>query len=80
MMNPTEWNWQGKTGFFWAGTAALTGVWAYFRLPEARGRTYEELDIMFANRVPARQFSKYEVDAYADDHPSEEVLVEQEKQ
>ena len=30
-----------------------------------QGRTYEELDIMFAKRVPARQFSSYEVDAYA---------------
>ena len=79
MMNPTEWNWKGKTGFFWAGTAFLTAVWAYFRLPEARGRTYEELDIMFANKVPARKFSKYEVDAYADRHTSQEVLVEESK-
>ena len=37
MMNPTEWNWKGKTAFFWAGSAALTTCWAYFRLPEAKG-------------------------------------------
>lgn len=40
-------------------------VWGYFRLPEMKGRTYEELDILFANRVPARQFATTHVDAYA---------------
>jgi len=69
MINPTEWNWKGKTAFFWAGTAALTTVWAYFRLPEARGRTYEELDILFAKRVSARKFASYKIDAYAADAP-----------
>ena len=64
-LNPNNWNWKGKSGFFWAGSAALTAVWAFFRLPECRGRTYEELDIMFANGVPARKFASTEVDAYA---------------
>lgn len=66
-MNPTAWNASGKTGFFWGITALLTFIWAFFRLPEARGRTYEELDILFARRVPARMFSKTKVDAYAQD-------------
>ena len=69
MINPTEWNWKGKTGFFWAGTAALTTVWAYFRLPEAKGRTYEELDILFAKGVSARKFAGYKIDAYAAETP-----------
>jgi MFS transporter, SP family, general alpha glucoside:H+ symporter len=72
-MNPTEWGLRGKTGYFWTATAACTFAWAYFRLPETKGRSYEELDIMFANKVSARQFSKYEVDAYAlERHDSEE--------
>ncbi|RJE20602.1 Maltose permease [Aspergillus sclerotialis] len=76
-MNPTEWNAQGKTGFFWAGTALFTFIWAYFRLPEAKGRTYEELDILFAKRVSARKFSKTAVDAYAQGQEvSREELVE----
>lgn len=29
MINPTEWNWRGNTGYFWAGTAFLTFVWAF---------------------------------------------------
>jgi len=63
-MNPGEWNWKGYTGFFWFGTAFLTLIWAFFRLPETKGRTYEELDIMFAARLPTRKFRKYTVDAY----------------
>ena len=63
-MNPTAWNASGKTGFFWGGTALLTFLWAYFRLPEARGRTYEELDILFARKLSARKFSSAHVDAY----------------
>lgn len=67
MMNPTEWNWRGYTGFFWCGTAFVTLVWAFFRLPESKSRTFEELDIMFAAKVPTRKFSSYYVDAYAED-------------
>lgn len=60
MMNPTGWNWKGKTAFFWGALALLTNVWAYFRLPETKDRTYEELDIMFDKGIKARHFSKYE--------------------
>ncbi|EMR72447.1 putative mfs sugar transporter protein [Eutypa lata UCREL1] len=71
-INPTEWNWKGKTGFFWGSTGLCVFIWAYFRVPEVKGRTYEELDILFANKVPARKFAKTEVDPYAsvntDDH------------
>ena len=64
MMNPTAWDWKGLTGFFWFGWAFLTVVWAWFRMPESKGRSYEELDIMFAARVPTRRFKRYKVDAY----------------
>lgn len=53
---------QGKLGFFFGGLAALCYVWAYFRVPETQGRTYEELDLMFAKNLPARQFKGYKVD------------------
>lgn len=33
-----------------------------------RGRTYEELDILFARKVSTRDFAKYKVDAYAEDN------------
>ncbi|CAK7199135.1 hypothetical protein SEUCBS139899_001807 [Sporothrix eucalyptigena] len=63
-MNPTALNAKGKTAFFWAGTALLMLIWAYFRLPEPNGRTYEELDILFKRGISARKFSSTEVDAY----------------
>jgi SP family general alpha glucoside:H+ symporter-like MFS transporter len=63
-INPDLLNWKGYTGFFWFGTALITLVWAFFRLPETKNRTYEELDLMFDARVPTRGFGKYHVDAY----------------
>ncbi|KAJ5758216.1 uncharacterized protein N7511_006910 [Penicillium nucicola] len=71
MLNPTAGDWKGKTGFFWGGWALLFFVWTFFRLPETKGKTFEELDILFSRKVKARDFGKYRVDAYAQ---GEEVL------
>ncbi|KAK4237895.1 sugar transporter-like protein [Achaetomium macrosporum] len=71
MQHPAAWNFKGKSGFFWGGTAFIVFIWAYFRLPEIKGRTYEELDILFANKTPARKFAKSHVDAYALSAPAE---------
>lgn len=60
LINPTELNLKGKTAWFWFGTAFLTTVWAFFRLPECGGRTYDELDVMFHEKVPTRKFRTYE--------------------
>ncbi|KAK6221439.1 hypothetical protein LQW54_001541 [Pestalotiopsis sp. IQ-011] len=56
MLNPTAWNWGAKCGFFWAGTCFLCLVWSFFRLPEPKGRTYAELDVLFEMKTPARKF------------------------
>ncbi|PMD17116.1 putative sugar transporter [Hyaloscypha hepaticicola] len=64
-MNPTAWNAKGKTAFFWGATALGMFVWSYFRLPEAKGRTYEEMDLLFQKKVSARKFSSTHVDPYA---------------
>ena len=48
------------------GTATLTLIWAFFRLTETKGRTFEELDIMFGEKVRTRKFATYKVDAYAE--------------
>ena len=63
-VNPGAWNLKGYTGFFWGGTAFLTFIWAFFRLPETKGRSFEDLDLLFAKEVPARKFKSYVVDAY----------------
>jgi len=64
-MNPTAWNVKGKTAFFWGATAFCMFVWSYFRLPEMKGRTYEELDLLFQQKIPARKFKAAHVDPYA---------------
>lgn len=74
MLNPTAGNWKGKTGFVWGGCAAVFFVWTFFRLPETKGRTFEDLDILFANRVGAREFCKYRVNAYAE---GDEALIKE---
>ncbi|KIX06250.1 uncharacterized protein Z518_04225 [Rhinocladiella mackenziei CBS 650.93] len=63
-LNPEAWNLRGYIGFFWGTTAFLTFTWAYFRLPETRGRTYDQLDLLFAKGVPARRFATTHMNAF----------------
>ena len=51
----------GKCGYVWGGTALFCLIVAYFGLPEYKGRSYRELDILFARRVSARKFSSTQV-------------------
>lgn len=64
MINPTAFNWGAKAAFFWAGFCTISIVWTYFRLPEPKGKTYAELDILFENRVSARKFKNASVDPF----------------
>ncbi|GLI80317.1 hypothetical protein PoHVEF18_008670 [Penicillium ochrochloron] len=70
MLNPSAWDWGAKAGFFWAGMCFLCLLWAFFRLPEPKGRTYAELDLLFEQRVPARKFSSTRVDPFANERES----------
>lgn len=65
MIGVNAWNWGAKTGFFWAGMCGLLLAWTYFRLPEPKGRTYGELDVLFEHRVSARKFKSTRVDQFA---------------
>jgi len=58
MLNPTAWNWRGKTCYLWAVTCLLCYIWCYYRLPEPKGLTYLELDLLFEKKVNARKFGK----------------------
>jgi len=71
MLNPTEWNWEGKVGFFWGPICFLCFVWAYFRLPEMKGRSYYEIDILFERKVPARKFASTTIERDADERQRE---------
>lgn len=61
ILNPTAWNFKGKGGFIWAPFCLICFIWSFFRLPEPKGRTAPELDILFEKKISARQFSKFKV-------------------
>lgn len=56
----------GRSGFVWFGSALICTVWAYFRLPEPKGRTFAELDVLFERKVSARQFHKTDVNLFGE--------------
>lgn len=66
MLNTDEANWGGKAGFLFGAISIMCLLWCYFRLPESRNRTYEELDILFQLKVPARKFENYDLLAEVD--------------
>lgn len=47
-----------KVGFIFGTAAVLAGIFAYFCVPECNHRTLEEIDQLFLDGVPIRQFSK----------------------
>jgi MFS transporter, SP family, general alpha glucoside:H+ symporter len=57
----------GKCGYVWGATGLLCFVVAYFGLPEMKGRSYREIDILFKRRVPARQWKKTRIDVNEDE-------------
>ncbi|KAJ7624619.1 maltose permease [Roridomyces roridus] len=64
MLSPTAWNWGPKCGLFWFGVAGLSAAYCWLRVPETRGRSYGELDILFENKVPAWRFASTKVDQF----------------
>lgn len=45
-------------------------VWSYYQLPETWNRSYHELDVLFAKKVPARQFASTIVNPF-DEHEND---------
>ncbi|KAE9399715.1 sugar transporter [Gymnopus androsaceus JB14] len=64
MLNPSAWNWENFAGFFWAAICFLCIIYTYFRVPEPRGRSFAELDLLFERGVSARKFSTTNVDVF----------------
>ncbi|ANB12066.1 Mal11p [Sugiyamaella lignohabitans] len=59
IINPNEGNLGPKVGFIFFALSMINLVLLYLFLPEIAHRTFEELDELFANHVPAREFKKY---------------------
>lgn len=58
-INKANLNWGPKYGYIWFVSGLIVTAFVYFMLPEVRGRTLEEIDEIFRNKVPARDFEKY---------------------
>ncbi|KAH8679691.1 general substrate transporter [Tricladium varicosporioides] len=58
-INPKKLNWGVKYGWIWAGSNFICAIFFYIFLPETKGRTLEELDELFENRVSVKDFPKY---------------------
>ncbi|KZT59946.1 sugar transporter [Calocera cornea HHB12733] len=64
MLSPTSWNWGAKSGIFWGVSATLSTIYCIVRLPETRGRSYGELDMLFEGKVPAWRFESTKADQF----------------
>ena len=61
MLNPGAWAWRAKAGFFFAGTCTVALVFTCFHIPETKGRTYAELNVLFIEKTKAWEFKGREV-------------------
>lgn len=67
MLNPTGGNLGGKCGYVWGATGLCCLITAYFFLPEMKGRSYREIDILFNRRVNPRKWPQTEIDVKDDE-------------
>ena len=58
-INPDQGNLRGKIAFIFFGTTLPCIAWCFWALPETKGRTFEELDLMFQRKVATKDFGTY---------------------
>jgi MFS transporter, SP family, general alpha glucoside:H+ symporter len=56
MLNPAKGHLKGKAAFPVAVSTVCLLISAYFKLPEMKGLTLEELNLLFGHRESAREF------------------------
>ena len=75
MLNPSNWNWKAKSALVFAFCSLVSFVWCYYRLVEPKGRSYAELDELFAKGVSARKFKQTRIDIFDVDSETVEQVV-----
>jgi SP family sugar:H+ symporter-like MFS transporter len=63
-----------KVGFIFGSTSILACIFSLFCVPEANGKTLEEIDRLFSENVPIRQFGKVKLDSLEEANDSGEPL------
>lgn len=59
LVNPDKANLKGKVGFIFGGLSAIATLWSFFYIPELKGRTFDEIDHMFQNKVKPPKMGSY---------------------
>jgi hypothetical protein len=59
-INPQKLGWGAKYGYIWAGSNFLCVLFFFFCMPEMKGRTLEEIDELFVNKVGVWKFKSYQ--------------------
>ncbi|EME86713.1 uncharacterized protein MYCFIDRAFT_29572 [Pseudocercospora fijiensis CIRAD86] len=59
-INPKDLNLGAQYGYIWAASNLACVVFFFFFMPEMKGRSLEQLDEIFAAKVPARKFKDYQ--------------------
>lgn len=59
LYNPDGAGLGAKIGFLYGALMIVAQVWVFFYLPETSGRSLEDIDYLFKNQVPAREFQSH---------------------
>ncbi|KAJ6188608.1 hypothetical protein N7519_003516 [Penicillium mononematosum] len=63
LINNDEANLGGKAAFVWVALCVVSLVWAWFEVPELKGRTFAELDDIFSQMTSTRKFKNATADS-----------------
>ncbi|KAL2753342.1 hypothetical protein ACRALDRAFT_1083014 [Sodiomyces alcalophilus JCM 7366] len=63
---PNGWGLGPRAALVFAGLDMLFLSWAWFRLPETKGRSFAEIDVLFKLKTPARKFGSTMVSNQSD--------------
>ena len=61
MINPDEGNLGGNIAFIFFALTFLLSIFAFFYYPETAGRSFEEIDELFARKVSLRKWKGYQL-------------------
>ncbi|KXJ85632.1 general substrate transporter [Microdochium bolleyi] len=63
LFNSDQANLGGNIGWIFFGMGLIMLVFVYFFVPETKGRSFDELDLLFEKKLPARAFRQYDLTA-----------------
>ena len=69
-----------KLGYIWGGFAGVGAIWVWLFMPELKGRSLEEVDELFAAKLPAWKFKKFQCSGLNLQNASREKQQELEKE